>query len=148
MPARTSPTLPPPSPRTVSNYPVSKCPSASIVATSTLRVKENSMQMSAKLRPSKVALLKANEESGFCIQGWTLSTNSCSLSLLLDGYALVTYNGLSLDKGSIEAGKFWQGSIDFHKFQSNKAMFSFNISHIPSTRQDGWCSIQLTVTYF
>ena len=38
VPARTSPTLPPPSPRTVLYYPVSKCPSASIVTTSTLRV--------------------------------------------------------------------------------------------------------------
>ena len=35
VPARTSPTLLPPSPRT---YPVSKCLSASIVVTSTLRV--------------------------------------------------------------------------------------------------------------
>ena len=40
VPALTSPTLLPPSSRTVlySNYPVSKCPSASIVVTSTLRV--------------------------------------------------------------------------------------------------------------
>ena len=39
VPARTSPTLLPPSPRTCCNYPVSKCLSASIVVTSTLRVK-------------------------------------------------------------------------------------------------------------
>ena len=40
VPARTSPTLLPPSPRTVCNYPVSKCPSASTVVTSTVRVKD------------------------------------------------------------------------------------------------------------
>ena len=42
MPAHTSPPLLPPSPRTVlscSHYPVSKCPSASIVVTGTVRVK-------------------------------------------------------------------------------------------------------------
>ena len=38
VPARTSPTLPPHPLSLCCNYPVSKCPSASIVATSTLRV--------------------------------------------------------------------------------------------------------------
>ena len=38
VPARTSPTLPPHPLALCCNYPVSKCPSASIVATSTLRV--------------------------------------------------------------------------------------------------------------
>ena len=39
VPARTSPTLPPLSPHAMLYYPVSKCPSASLVVTSTLRVK-------------------------------------------------------------------------------------------------------------
>ena len=38
VPARTSPTLPPHPLALCCHYPVSKCPSASIVATSTLRV--------------------------------------------------------------------------------------------------------------
>ena len=44
VPARTSPTLLPPSPRTVLllQYPVSKCHSASIVVTGTVRVKPES----------------------------------------------------------------------------------------------------------
>ena len=39
VPARTSPTLLPPSPRTVLSFPVSKCPSASTVGTGTVRDK-------------------------------------------------------------------------------------------------------------
>ena len=60
VPARTSPTLLPPSPRTCCDYPVSKCLSASIVVTGTVRVKGNVYSIKVSKQIKVAALIQTS----------------------------------------------------------------------------------------